>query len=383
MNIFELKIHLKKFRRNESTKDDLKKLREALTDDNNEHLVKDILLDELSDFKPNESEDQSVNFDRIYNSIVSAIDHNKHEKKFKMQITNWKDWSIMKLVKIAAIFILLFASGGVLSYYIFNHEERSVFSYNEICAPLGARSEVILPDGSKVWLNAGSKIRYLDMFNKKNRFVSLEGEAYFKVAKNKKLPFNVITGELKIVALGTEFNVKSYEDEGVIETTLVEGRVSIQHNQQKNNSLQTIFLKPHQKAVYIKEYQQLRVEDINTIRQSIPEILKPKKGNMYIAAEVDPAPVVSWKDNRLILKGEELSNLLIKLERKYNVTFNFESENLKHFRFTGTLEDETLTQVLDVIKLSAPIEYALKGKNVEIYENEDMMRKFSNHLKKK
>jgi ferric-dicitrate binding protein FerR (iron transport regulator) len=108
-----------------------------------------------------------------------------------------------------------------------------------------------------------------------------------------------------------------------------------------------------------------------------------KKGNIYIAEKIDPVPTVSWKDNRLIFKGEELSNLLIKLERKYDVSFSFEYEEIKQFRFTGTLEDETLTQVLDVIKLSAPIDYKLDGKTVRILENKQMTKKFSGHLKKK
>ena len=102
-----------------------------------------------------------------------------------------------------------------------------------------------------------------------------------------------------------------------------------------------------------------------------------------MADKIDPVPIVSWKQNRLILKGEELSSLLIKLERKYDVKFMYESDDIKQFRFTGTLENETLTQVLDVIKLSAPIEYKLDGKTVKISENKQMTKKFSGHLKKK
>jgi ferric-dicitrate binding protein FerR (iron transport regulator) len=287
-------------------------------------------------------------------------------------------------LRVAAIIILIFISGGALSYFIFKpQEEAAVIAFNEIRAPLGARSEIILPDGSQVWLNAGSKLKYLNVFNKTNRMVSLEGEGYFKVAKNSKLPFNVKAGDLYIVALGTEFNVKSYNDEGIIETTLVEGKVSIRQNQQSKQKSQTVYLGPHQKAVYVKDEQQLTVEDLKAARQVKPEILKMKKGIMYVADRIDPEPIISWKDNRLILKGEELSSLLIKLERKYDVTFLYESDNIKQFRFTGTLENETLTQVLDVIKLSAPIDYMLEGKIVRITENKLMTKKFSGHLKKK
>jgi ferric-dicitrate binding protein FerR (iron transport regulator) len=104
---------------------------------------------------------------------------------------------------------------------------------------------------------------------------------------------------------------------------------------------------------------------------------------VYVAAKIDPVPIIAWKDNRLIFKGEEMSSLAIKLERKYNVSILFSSESLKQYRFSGTLEDETLTQVLDVIKYSAPIEYTLEGKEVKIAENTQMMNEFKDHLKRK
>jgi ferric-dicitrate binding protein FerR (iron transport regulator) len=119
------------------------------------------------------------------------------------------------------------------------------------------------------------------------------------------------------------------------------------------------------------------------VREAKPEVLKLRKGIMYIAEKIDPQPIVAWKDNRLILKGEELSNLAIKLERKYDIKFIFGSENLKQFRFSGTLENETLTQVLDVIKLSAPLGYKLQGKTVLIFENKQRTEQFNYHLKKK
>ena len=119
------------------------------------------------------------------------------------------------------------------------------------------------------------------------------------------------------------------------------------------------------------------------MKETKPEVLKLKKGIIYIAEKIDPQPIVAWKDNRLIFKGEELSSLLVKLERKYDVTYCLNQKESRHFSFTGTLENETLTQVLDVIKLSAPLEYTLEGKTVMIFENKQMTEKFNNHLKKK
>jgi ferric-dicitrate binding protein FerR (iron transport regulator) len=354
-------------------------LANLLEDDTNEALIKETLIDEIELFKNSEPQ-IPADFRKIFDNITSRIESNIQEKKL---LTGTKR-PLFRILRIAVAMVLLFAAGSLFSFFIFNRApERIPVSYSEIKAPLGARSEIRLPDGSTVWLNAGSKIRYQNVFNKENRFISLEGEAYFKVAKNPDLPFNVKTGGLNIVAIGTEFNVKAYNDEGIIETTLVEGKVSIKHDQKAFKKSETVVLEAHQKAVFVKENQQLTIEDLKSVKQIKPGIIKLKKGNIYIAEKIDPVPTVSWKDNRLIFKGEELSNLLIKLERKYDVSFSFEYEEIKQFRFTGTLEDETLTQVLDVIKLSAPIDYKLDGKTVRILENKQMTKKFSGHLKKK
>jgi ferric-dicitrate binding protein FerR (iron transport regulator) len=384
MGVSEIKEFLKNYRMKGSTRSDLKNMWELVLDNHNEKVIKEFLLEELNGFEVKESEATRMDFEGIYSKIASGIKLDKKEPEAKANFLGRSKRPVFQILKIAALFVFIFSAGGLLSYVVFNRPEKpTAIAYNEISAPLGARSEVVLPDGSRVWLNAGSKIKYLDAFNRVNRNVLLEGEAYFKVAKNDKLPFNVKTKDLSIIAVGTEFNVKAYDDEGIIETTLVEGKVSIMHNHLSRKQSQLVMLEPHQKAVYVKEDQHLTVEDLKAIRQTKPEILQLKQGTVYVSAEVDPLPIIAWKDNKLIFKGEELSSLLTKLERKYDVTFLYESENIKQFHFTGTLEDETLTQVLDVIKLSAPIDYMLEGKQVNISVNKQMLQKFSGHLKKK
>jgi len=160
----------------------------------------------------------------------------------------------------------------------------------------------------------------------------------------------------------------------------VEGKIAIRQNQKQKNS---VYLEPHQKAIYVKYNKNLTVRNLKPVQENKEGNLTLKKGKIYIAEKIDPEPVIAWKENRLIIKGEELNTLAVKLERKYDVKFVFESEALKKFRFTGTLENETLTQVLDVIKLSAPLEYKLQGKSVLVFENKRMTEKFNNHLKKK
>jgi len=376
----DLKELLRKFKDKTCTMEELDRLRSYFSERNHESLVKESLYQEIADLVPSRKAESGPDFQRIFENIQSSITESSPIET-ATQPDERRRPVYLQFLKIAAVVIPVFLLGGILSYYILENKPKPEnLTYTEIRAPFGARTEIVLPDGSTVWLNAGSKIKYTNIFNRDNREIQLNGEGYFKVTRNADLPFDVKTGDLSIRALGTEFNVKSYDDEDIIETTLVEGKVAIHQGAKEKSS---IFLEPHQQAVYMKYNKNLTVKDMKAVREVKPEVLKFKEGILYIAEKIDPEPFVAWKENRLILKGEELSNLVIKLERKYDVKFIFGSEKLKRFRFTGTLENETLTQVLDVIKLSAPLEYELQGKTVMIFENKKMTEQFNIHLKKK
>jgi ferric-dicitrate binding protein FerR (iron transport regulator) len=283
---------------------------------------------------------------------------------------------IPKMVRIAAIFTIIFLCGVFSTYYITLKFHKEIVSTIEIKAPKGARSEIVLADQTKVWLNAGSILRYKTDFNKKHRDIWLEGEAYFKVAKNPAIPFLVMASGLKIRAIGTEFNVKAYPNENIVETTLVEGKISIE---EENKSKQKIYLEPNQKIVFCKNSNGITDPLIRKKIQS--ENLStaiPNEDNLFVSRKFDPAPDVSWKENKLVIKSEELEQIARLFERKYNVQIVFASDEVKRFHFTGTLEDETLQQVLDVIKLTAPINYSINGKTVKLYENKIARRQFEN-----
>ena len=375
----DLKELLRKYKEKACSLEELDRLRSYFSERNHESLIKKSLYKEIEDFVPSRQKASGPDFQRIFANIESNITESS-PSEMETQIDEKRKPVYLQILKIAAIVIPFFLLGGIFSYFIMaNRPEPENITYTEIRAPFGARTEIVLPDGSTVWLNAGSKIKYMNVFNRDNREIQLSGEAYFKVAKNSDLPFDVKAGDLSIQALGTEFNVKSYDDEDIIETTLVEGKIAIHQGPKQRN----IYLEPHQQAFYVKYNKNLTVKDLRIVREAKPEVLNSRKDIIYIAEKIDPVPIVAWKENRLILKGEELSNLVIKLERKYDVKFIFGSERLKEFRFSGTLENETLTQVLDVIKLSAPLEYKLQGKTVLIFENKQRTEKFNNHMKKK
>ncbi len=375
----DLKELLRKYNEKTCTVEELARLRYYFSARNHKSLVKKSLYQEIVNFVPSQQTVPESDFKRIFEKVQSNITDSSPSETVT-QIAEKRRPVYLQILKIAAIVIPVFLLGGILSYFIMgNRPKPENITYTEIRAPYGARTEIGLPDGSTVWLNAGSRIKYMNVFNRDNREIQLHGEAYFKVAKNADLPFDVKTGDLSIQALGTEFNVKSYDDEDIIETTLVEGKIAIHQGRKQKN----IYLEPHQQALYVKYNKNLSVKDLTVVKEAKPEVLKLQKGIIYIAEKIDPQPIVAWKDNRLILKGEELSNLAIKLERKYDVKFIFGSEKLKPFRFSGTLENETLTQVLDVITLSAPLGYKLQGKTVLIFENKQRTEQFNDHMKKK
>jgi ferric-dicitrate binding protein FerR (iron transport regulator) len=276
----------------------------------------------------------------------------------------------------AAVFLLAFFLG------INHHKNQATViatiekpvTYTEVKAPLGARSEIKLPDGTEVILNAGSSISYSSNYNSLNREIVLEGEGYFKVARNPDLPLCVDAGNIIIKATGTEFNVKAYSDENIIETMLGSGNVEISQRGNEKNKDVVLKLEPNQKAMYarqsdrlilekIKEIEPLAVKPASTI---IKDLLVSPKTNVEVEQEI------SWTKNKLIIKRENLESLCTKLGRKYNVSFVFRDDEIKKCRFTGVLLDETFEQIMDAIMLVAPIDYSLNGKSVYLFSKKDL-----------
>jgi transmembrane sensor len=278
------------------------------------------------------------------------------------------------IYKIAAA-VLLLISLGIGAWFIKNPApSNEPVAFVETSAPKGSKSQITLPDGTSIWLNADTKLRYSVDYGTKNRNIYLDGEAYFKVAKNTKLPFRVNTSGITVTALGTVFNVKAYPEEKVIETTLEEGSVRIDpiiKDEAKITGL-SIMLKPNQKAVYQKRGKELSVTG------KAPEGIvrnEPETEPKLIPIKVDTSTVAdirlytSWKDSRWIFKNEKLGSLAVLLERRYDVNIQFENETLKEYAFTGTLKEESLEQVLSALSFTAPIRYEIHNKDVRLFED--------------
>lgn len=333
-----------------------------------------LLFDQFSDIwlaSSHNNLSKQIDSDKAWNDLQNRI--NIQDKKTRNIVWN-------EIIRIAAVFLIALFLGG-LGYYLIdkNRELNTAPLYIEYVSPLGSRSFVSLADGSKVWLNAGSTLKYQNSYGINNRELQLTGEAFFEVEKNKDLPFVVKTSEIDVIVLGTKFNVKAYSEEKTIETTLIEGSVKIESSVVK--LADNLVLKPNDKAVFTKKNQilELTPNQQQNIDQVQAQRVKPK---LEIIQSVEPEPIISWKDQRWVINNEKLGNLAVKLERRYDVNFIFDNEVLKEYAFRGTLEDETLEQIMEAIKLSAPVKYVIDKKTVYVMADGQKMDKFKNLMMK-
>lgn len=298
--------------------------------------------------------------------LLNKIENNRQPQK-KLMFWYW-------LPRVAAVFLLGAVFSLAVSYSVYN-KANSKLVFQEITTPKGAKSKLTLPDGSTVWLNAGSSVKYSNQFGLKQREIFLTGEAFFNVVSNKKKAFVVLASDLRIKAYGTSFNVKSYPDENTVEATLIEGSIGIKRLGLKNKKNDEVILEPNQRVVYYKPAS-VTDEIDNVIEKEENNInLEPLQGEKetqkltyMISKGIDPQPFTSWKDGTLFINSETLELLAVKLERKYDMKIHFENENLKKLKFTGSLQNETIEQVIEAIGIAAHINYKIDEREIWLSE---------------
>jgi transmembrane sensor len=237
----------------------------------------------------------------------------------------------------------------------------------EVLAKAGTRTKMVLPDGTQVWLNSNSRLKYNNDFNTNNREVVLEGEAYFDVAKNTQLPFVVHASSIDIKVLGTSFAVKSYPQDKTIEATLLQGMIEV--SRKDNPNTPRIILKPNDKLVFSKFFAtHNRIANspsgpgahisvspdiaINSIRQGIPDSNKVE---------------TAWLYNRLVFEGDSFRELADKMERWYNVKIDFRDTLLNSYHFGGIFEKETVEEAFRELQLTRDFNYKINGNEIELY----------------
>lgn len=226
----------------------------------------------------------------------------------------------------------------------------------EIVAEKGVRKKLTLPDGTKIWLNADSRLSYNNFSKSKKRLVHLKGEAYFDVAKNEKKPFVIETDKISIQVLGTAFNVKAYPDEKKTETTLIKGAIALSVNERPNEK---ILLKPSEKLAVIdnKSSHKKDRELASTFTLTIGNLSKVSVDNTEYIQET------SWIDNKLVFKDETMSELIPKIERWYNVEIVLENPKVNTYRYTGTITKENINQMLKAMQLIKSFNYKIENDN--------------------
>lgn len=243
----------------------------------------------------------------------------------------------VSFMKYAAVFVVaILLSGG---FFLIRSSFKMADSYACISAPNGQISNVTLFDGTNVWLNAGSNLKYKQSFGSKNREVFLEGEAFFSVTKDKKNPFIVHAGSSQIKVYGTEFNVKAYKNEPIIETVLVEGKVEFL------TDAESVMMKPGEQLRFSKGSGDLETNEVNT------------------------EDFTSWKGGKIYFNNETLLNLTKQMERWYEVSFLFEEEHIKDYRFSGVIDkNRSLEYTLKIIQEINKVKFKTNKEQISIMD---------------
>jgi len=357
---------LVKYLKNDCTQEELSKILGWLKDPSNEKEIETFVIEDYDTFKANEINDPltKVSFEALKQRLAE-IKKNSFNNNHKIRRI---------VLRIAASFLLPVAVGYGTFYILQKTIKSEPMVFNEITAPLGSKTNIQLADGTKVWLNSGSKLRIPQKFEGNFREVTLIGEAFFDVKKDPTKPFVVRTSKLNIKVLGTTFNVKAYPEEGTIETTLVKGMVTITKTDANLNSKDAIFLKPNQRATFVKETGNLVLAESEKklVKQEVKVKQDRKREEKMICTKnVDTEQFVAWKDDKLVFKYEDFESLCIKLKRWYGVEINIKSEELKKYHYTGILQKETINDVIEMIRLTMPFRYEINHSVIDLWSEND------------
>lgn len=243
-------------------------------------------------------------------------------------------WIIIQRAAAILLLPLLVYSGYLtIQNQTINNSQEQVMMQT-ISSRQGMVTQFALADGTKVWLNSASKLEFPTRFTGSKREVILKGEAFFEVTRNEKQPFRVNANELKVEVLGTSFNVVSFEDDTQSEVVLVTGKVALSSENGKIVKEYSTMI-PGQRAIYQKEAQKV------------------------ITEEVDVEKYIAWRDGNLIFRDDSMEDVVKRLSRWFNVEITINDPEINNYIYKATFRNENLVQVLNLLKLSAPIDYRI------------------------
>jgi len=303
------------------------------------------------------------------NHVLDWIDQNDENKKLYSQLKNYwvleglkslddakettqtettvvkKRWNyyagLRELYRIAAVLIIALSLFG--AYMLFDNREKEenkqIMATFEYIVNTGVKGIVNLPDGSKIWLNSSSSIKCPEKFNSDKREIELEGEGYFEVVSDKNWPMYVKTSKgYTVKVTGTSFNLSSYSNDNKLVVTLISGKISLLHKDNKKE----IIMNPAEEIV-------------------IPDMQRPtlvKNANI----EYNTA----WKEGYLLFDDSPMDEVIKKMERWYGVKFTINDASILNYRFTANFKSESITQVLEILRLSSNIRYKIDDTRITL-----------------
>lgn len=311
----------RKYLSNSATADEMKELDEWIASNEDFH-----------DWLENQVDNSSAEMDAEKQADILAKIHEKIavQSKQKFVLPGWA-----KTVAAVALIVLMAVSAAIY----FRSNQPNMIQYAEIGALRGQKASVTLPDGTKITLNSESSLKYSTNYNQSDRAVELVGEAYFEVAKNKKIPFVVKAGKLEIEAKGTAFNIKAYPTDNSISTTLTEGKIEVK------TPLDVLNMIPNERMEYNNTDQTFRKLTLT-----------------------DAVGSIGWLNDELSFENATLAEVVANFSRIYNIDIQFASESIKEQRFTGKINNNSLLSVLRIISLTSPIRFEQKDSVVILYE---------------
>ena len=305
------------------------------------------LLFKLWEEVPDEDSNPDVNFDLLLDRIHHEVNLAQSKKLLEIADQNLIKYkrreNLLKILMRAAAILLLPALGFGLfmsvKYQSVRFGQTSVNqAYNEVFSSVDAITKVTLPDGSNVWLNHSSSLKYPAMFYGNARSVELNGEGYFEVAPNPKIPFIVMAGEIEIKALGTAFNIMAYPDVDRNETSLINGQIELQRTESDGKVITMLKMKPTDMAIFKKSKKEISSRTIGDDRY------------------------FSWKDGKLVFNKEPIGEVVKKLSRWFNVDIQIKDPELLELTYTATFVHETLPQVMELMTLVSPVSYSISNR---------------------
>lgn len=278
---------------------------------------------------------------RMLRNIEAEIDANNSEVTDKQNHIRIR---LNKWLRVAAMFILpVLTATGV---YFYMSRNQSPTAPLIVSVERGQKASVTLPDGSKVWLNSQSKLTYSSDYNVNKRELQLDGEAYFEVAHNPKKPFIVKSSDICVEALGTAFGVKAYDEDNLISSILMRGKVRVTTPDGES------ILVPNERVMYDKAAH--------------------KRTQNKVTNATD---FTGWIHNELRFENESLEEIAKNIQRIYNVEIVFSTENIKNQRYTGTVNNNSLESILNIISLTSPVSFQISNQKVTLSDNKKLVDK--------